>query len=30
VREDVPDRAGKFPWERGKKECGLHENGSGI
>ena len=30
VREDVPDRVGKFPWERGKKECGLHENGGGI
>lgn len=30
VLEDLPARAGKFPWERGKKECGLHENGSGI
>ncbi|MGC9455680.1 MAG: phosphoadenylyl-sulfate reductase [Phycisphaerae bacterium] len=30
VLPDMPDRAGKFPWERGKKECGLHENGSGI
>ncbi len=30
----IPDhwdcRAGKFPWEQGKKECGLHQNGSGI
>lgn len=23
-------RAGKFPWEQGKKECGLHRDGSGI
>lgn len=30
VREDLPRRTGKFPWEQGKKECGLHENGSGI
>lgn len=30
VREELDPRAGKFPWERGKKECGLHEHGSGI
>lgn len=30
VRPDLPVRAGKFPWEAGNKECGLHENGSGI
>ncbi|MFW6066551.1 MAG: phosphoadenosine phosphosulfate reductase family protein, partial [Planctomycetota bacterium] len=30
VLEYLPQRTGKFPWERGKKECGLHENGSGI
>ena len=23
-------RAGKFPWEQGSKECGLHQDGSGI
>jgi phosphoadenosine phosphosulfate reductase len=30
VREDLGRRAGKFPWEQGKKECGLHSDGSGI
>ncbi len=30
VREDLGKRAGKFPWEQGSKECGLHEKGSGI
>ncbi len=30
VRDDFPRRAGKFPWEQGAKECGLHTNGSGI
>ncbi|MFW6133348.1 MAG: phosphoadenylyl-sulfate reductase [Planctomycetota bacterium] len=30
VRPDLPARAGKFPWETGKKECGLHDQGSGI
>ncbi len=30
VREELGPRAGKFPWEQGKKECGLHENGGGI
>jgi phosphoadenosine phosphosulfate reductase len=30
VREDLGPRAGKFPWETGTKECGLHEHGGGI
>lgn len=30
VREEFGRRAGKFPWEAGKKECGLHSGGSGI
>jgi len=30
TREELGKRAGKFPWEQGKKECGLHEDGSGI
>lgn len=30
IREGLDPRAGKFPWERSKKECGLHEHGSGI
>jgi len=30
VRDDLPARAGKFPWEQGKKECGLHADGGGI
>jgi phosphoadenylyl-sulfate reductase (thioredoxin) len=30
IREDLDPRAGKFPWEEGAKECGLHEHGSGI
>jgi phosphoadenylyl-sulfate reductase (thioredoxin) len=30
VRKEFGLRAGKFPWERGKKECGLHKDGSGI
>ncbi|NLF29688.1 MAG: phosphoadenylyl-sulfate reductase [Planctomycetes bacterium] len=30
VREALGRRAGKFPWERGSKECGLHSHGSGI
>ena len=30
VREDLGRRAGKFPWEQGKKECGLHGKGGGI
>ncbi len=30
VRREFGLRAGKFPWEQGHKECGLHERGSGI
>lgn len=30
VQPDRAGRAGKFPWETGKKECGLHDQGSGI
>ena len=30
VREGMPARTGKFPWEQSKKECGLHEGGGGI
>jgi phosphoadenosine phosphosulfate reductase len=30
VQESQGRRAGKFPWEQGKKECGLHQHGSGI
>jgi len=30
VREELGRRAGKFPWEQGKRECGLHDRGSGI
>ena len=30
VNENHDTRAGKFPWEQGKKECGLHDHGSGI
>ena len=30
VREELGRRAGKFPWEQGNKECGLHKDGSGI
>lgn len=30
VKDDAPKRAGKFPWEASKKECGLHSDGSGI
>ena len=30
TREGFPPRAGKFPWEQGTKECGLHEKGGGI
>jgi phosphoadenosine phosphosulfate reductase len=28
--EALGPRVGKFPWEFGKKECGLHEEGGGI
>lgn len=30
IQEHCEPRAGKFPWEQGKKECGLHQDGSGI
>ncbi len=30
VKEDMPKRAGKFPWELSQKECGLHIDGDGI
>jgi phosphoadenosine phosphosulfate reductase len=30
VRDDFDPRLGKFPWEQSKKECGLHDHGSGI
>ena len=30
VRDGLPARTGKFPWEQSKKECGLHEDGGGI
>ncbi len=26
----LPARAGKFPWEQGHKECGIHDHGGGI
>lgn len=30
IKDDAPKRAGKFPWEDSKKECGLHFDGGGI
>ncbi|HDZ22695.1 hypothetical protein LCGC14_0644550 [marine sediment metagenome] len=30
IREGLDPRAGKFPWEQGQKECGLHQDGGGI
>jgi phosphoadenosine phosphosulfate reductase len=30
VKDGAGKRAGKFPWEKSKKECGLHSGGSGI
>lgn len=30
TREELGTRVGKFPWEQGRKECGLHDHGSGI
>ncbi len=30
IRANLDSRAGKFPWEQGKRECGLHLGGSGI
>lgn len=30
VKDDLEHRAGKFPWEQGHRECGLHLDGDGI
>ena len=30
VLDEFDPRLGKFPWEKSKKECGLHDHGSGI
>lgn len=31
IKDQLDNRMGKFPWEQGKKECGMHEDqGSGI
>ncbi len=30
VKECLGKRMGKFPWEQGSKECGIHNHGSGI
>ena len=30
IQENLDCRAGKFPWEQGSRECGLHVDGSGI
>ena len=30
IKEGLDKRMGKFPWEQSKKECGIHEKGSGI
>jgi len=30
IQECLDARAGKFPWEQGRKECGLHQDGLGI
>ena len=30
IHENLDTRAGKFPWEQGVRECGLHLDGSGI
>jgi len=30
VRDEFDPRMGKFPWEQSKRECGLHDHGSGI
>ncbi|MCP4377973.1 MAG: phosphoadenylyl-sulfate reductase [bacterium] len=30
IRDEFDPRMGKFPWEQSKKECGLHDHGSGI
>ena len=30
IKDSLPKRMGKFPWEHGTKECGLHIDGGGI
>lgn len=30
IQDNLESRAGKFPWEQGRKECGLHQDGTGI
>ncbi len=30
VKPEFHRRMGKFPWEQGSKECGIHEHGGGI
>ncbi len=30
TRDELGPRMGKFPWEQGRKECGLHDHGGGI
>ena len=30
TRDGLDPRMGKFPWEQGGKECGLHDHGGGI
>ena len=30
IKDDFEKRMGKFPWEQGSKECGIHEKGGGI
>ena len=30
IKPEFGKRAGKFPWEHGNKECGLHKDGGGI
>ncbi len=30
VKEGFDKRMGKFPWEQGHKECGMHNHGGGI
>ena len=30
VKDSMDKRMGKFPWEQGAKECGMHNHGDGI
>jgi phosphoadenosine phosphosulfate reductase len=30
VKDTMDKRMGKFPWEQGSKECGMHDHGGGI